>query len=342
MGSLGLSRAPAGLRPFALPEFPRAERLGRVIGGKVPVKARPDIDSPDVGVLFDDDVVPWLREVVGSRPLWYSQTFVETPQGYIYAPNLQPVRNQPNEPLTSLPSPEGFWAEVTVPYVDLTLHNPPHRSPWLNHTAAPRLYYSQIMWIDDIRTTEDGQVLYRVNERYGTFGDIFWAAGEAFRPLTEEDVAPIHPDVEDKRVVVDLTHQSLSCYEGTTEVYYCRVSTGGKYDAEGNPTDKWSTPPGSHSIWRKLVSVHMTGGTTGGGYDLPGIGWTVLFSGNGVAVHSTFWHNSFGIPKSHGCVNARPEDAQWIFRWTLPSAPYDPGDITISGSGSTKVVVIES
>ncbi|NLG73179.1 MAG: twin-arginine translocation signal domain-containing protein, partial [Chloroflexi bacterium] len=183
VGSLGLSRAPAGLRPFALPEFPRAERLGRVIGGKVPVKARPDIDSPDVGVLFDDDVVPWLREVVGSRPLWYSQTFVETPQGYIYAPNLQPVRNQPNEPLTSLPSPEGFWAEVTVPYVDLTLHNPPHRSPWLNHTAAPRLYYSQIMWIDDIRTTEDGQVLYRVNERYGTFGDIFWAAGEAFRPL---------------------------------------------------------------------------------------------------------------------------------------------------------------
>src|SRR5690606_41470127 len=102
----------------------------------------------------------------------------ETPARYTYAPTLQPVRNQPTDPLPSLPSPEGFWAEVTVPYVDLTLHNPPHRSPWLNHTAAPRLYYSQIMWIDDIRTTEDGQVLYRVNERYGTFGDIFWRSEE--------------------------------------------------------------------------------------------------------------------------------------------------------------------
>lgn len=85
----------------------------------------------------------------------------------------------------------------------------------------------------------------------------------------------------------------------------------------------------------------MTGGTTGGGYDLPGIGWTVLFSGNGVALHSTFWHNSYGIPRSHGCVNLNPVDARWIFRWTIPAVTYTPGDVTISGKGSTKVVVVE-
>jgi lipoprotein-anchoring transpeptidase ErfK/SrfK len=88
--------------------------------------------------------------------------------------------------------------------------------------------------------------------------------------------------------------------------------------------------------------VHMTGGTTGGGYDLPGIGWTTLFSSNGVAVHSTFWHNSFGVPRSHGCVNARPDDAKWVFRWTRPEVQYDPGDVTISGMGSTKVHVVET
>jgi len=87
--------------------------------------------------------------------------------------------------------------------------------------------------------------------------------------------------------------------------------------------------------------VHMTGGTTGGGYDLPGIGYTTLFSGDGVAVHSTFWHNSYGIPRSHGCVNARPEDARWVFRWTMPEVPYDAGDVTVSGTGSTKVLVRE-
>lgn len=341
MASLGVGSLALG--PWndllRLTEFPQAERLGRVIGGKVSVLAKPNIDSSEVGVLFDDDVVPWLGEVVGSRPLWHSQRFVETPNGYIYAPNLHPVQNLPNQPLTEIPE-EGIWAEVTIPYVDLLLANPPARSPWLSHTLTPRLYYSQIMWIDAVKN-EDGQVWYRVKEKYGTFGDIFWARAEAFRPLAEEDVSPIHPEAEEKRVVVDVIDQTMSCYEGNREVYFCRISTGGKFDAEGNPTDTWSTPIGSHSIWRKLVSVHMTGGTTGGGYDLPGIGWTVLFSGNGVAIHSTFWHNNFGIPQSHGCVNARPEDAQWVFRWTLPDVPYASGDVTISGSTSTKVVVIE-
>ncbi len=321
-------------------EFPSSERLGRVIGGRIPIKLRPDIDSPDVGLLNDDDVVPWLREVVGKRPLWYSQRFVETPDGYVYAPNLQPVQNNPNSPLEELPEPEGMWVEVTVPYVDLVMQNPPARSPWMKHTQNPRLYFSQIMWVDEIKK-EENQVFYRVKELYGTFGDVFWARAEAFRIITADEIQPIHPDVEEKIVQVNLNQQTVSCFEGNHEVFYCRVSTGGKYDADGNPSEKWATPVGPHTIWRKLVSVHMTGGTTGGGYDLPGIGWTVLFSGNGVALHSTFWHNSYGIPRSHGCVNAAPEDAKWIFRWTLPDVPYHPGDVTISGQGSSKVLVVD-
>ena len=76
------------------------------------------------------------------------------------------------------------------------------------------------------------------------------------------------------------------------------------------------------------------------GVDLPGIGWTVLFSGDGVAIHSTFWHNDFGTPRSHGCVNALPDDAKFVWRWTQPSAPVDSGDVTISGRSSTQVIVI--
>jgi lipoprotein-anchoring transpeptidase ErfK/SrfK len=315
-------------------------RYGRVIGGRIPIKSKPDIDSADVGFLLDDEIVQWLREVVGKRPTWIHQKFVEIPDGFIYAPNLQPVEYQPNIPLEELPEQKGMWVEVTVPYVDLKLQNPPPRSPWLKLSQNPRLYYSQIMWVDQI-LIEESKVLYRVKELYGSFGDVFWAPAEAFRPISALEIKPISPTVENKQVVVNVTDQSLSCFEGINEVYYCRISTGGKFDAEGNAVDKWSTPIGPHSIWRKLVSVHMTGGTTGGGYDIPGIGWTVLFSGNGVAVHSTFWHNSFGIPMSHGCVNASPEDAKWVFRWTLPEVPYESGDVTISGSGSSKVVVIE-
>ena len=332
-------------RSLYLPEFPAHDRLGRIVAGKVELKARPNIDSETVGVLFDDAVVPWLSETVGPRPMWYSQRWVETPDGYIYAPNLQPVRNLPNVAISALPQSDakpGMWVEVTVPYADLILANPPARSPWLKEATLPRVYYSQILWVDEIKTDTHGQIWYRVNERYGTYGDIFWVAGEALRPLTADEMSPLSPNVEEKKVVVDVTYQTLACYEGSSEVFFTRISSGAKFDAQGNAVDKWSTPVGPHHIWRKLVSVHMSGGTTGGGYDLPGIGWTTLFSGDGVAIHSTFWHNNFGVPMSHGCVNARPDDAKWVFRWTNPVTPADTGDMTVSGSVGTVIQVVES
>ena len=52
----------------------------------------------------------------------------------------------------------------------------------------------------------------------------------------------------------------------------------------GEKVDVWATPKGNFPIWRKMVSLHMSGGTTGGGWDLPGIGWVSLFVGSGVAV----------------------------------------------------------
>lgn len=332
-------------RSLYLPEFPVHDRLGRVVAGKVDLKARPHIDSETVGVLFEDAVVPWLSETVGHRPMWHSQRWVETPDGYLYSPNIQPVRNLPNIPITTLPQADvkpGMWVEVTVPYADLVLANPPARSPWLKVATHPRVYYSQILWVDEIKTDEQGQVWYRVIERYGTYGDIFWVSGEALRPLTPEELSPISPNVEDKRVVVNVTYQTLACYEGKSEVFFTRISSGAKFDAQGNAVDNWSTPLGPHQIWRKLMSVHMSGGTTGGGYDLPGIGWTILFSGNGVAIHSTFWHNNFGVPMSHGCVNARPDDAKWVFRWTNPETPFATGDMTVQGRVGTVVQVIES
>jgi hypothetical protein len=318
-------------------------RLGRVCVGKVDVKAGPSIDSETVGVLYEDAVVQWLRERTGSYPFRTNQRWVETPDGYIWSAYVQPVRDLPNAPVSSLPSTslgEGMWTEVSVPWVDLSLANPPARSPWLKLGGVPRLYYSQILWVDQTSVGSDGATLYRVNERYG-YGDMFWVPAEALRPLTEEELAPINPEVEDKRVVVDLLHQSLSCMEGSSEVYYCRISSGAKFDSEGNAVDKWATPVGPHPIWRKVISLHMSGGTTGGGYDLPGIGYTTLFAGNGVAIHSTFWHNNYGEPMSHGCVNARPEDARWVFRWTTPTVSLDPGDITVGMPGGTSVRVVE-
>ncbi len=355
----GLGAGAMALRPFssnpparAQPDFPKADHLGRLTQ-TLGLYSAPRVDYSPIGKVYEDTVVEW-RRVANAQTKDLSvvnQHWVETPDGFLYGTYVQPVRNLPNEPLKAVPNgKKGFWAEVSVPYVDLAMDNPPARSPWAQDILGlgknPRLYYSQVVWIDQVK---DG--LYRFNEdggrpagaTGGSYGDVFWADGRALRPLTPDDVAPISPDVDpnNKRVVVNLTYQTLSCFEGNTEVYFCRCSTGGKFDAQGNPVDAWSTNPGDHLTWRKAVSIHMSGGSTGAGYDTPAVSWTNLFDGAGIAIHAAFWHNAFGEPRSHGCVNASPEDAKWIFRWTLPKMSLDEGDITVPMPGGTHVVVEE-
>jgi hypothetical protein len=345
LGAFGLG---FGKQQFALPDFPRADRLARVVWWGTELKRRPSVDSETIRTLREDELFPWLRTTTGPH-FEISQTWVETPEGYVWAPHTQMTRNIPNLPLESLPEAStrrGLWVEVSVPYVDLILQNPPARSPWLqdklNATPGPRLYYSQVTWVDEIRTGSDGQVLYRINEPYGNPGDIFYAAAEAFRVVTPEEIAPISPDVTDKRILIDVGRQTMHCFEGQTEVHFSRVSTGALFDYLGNKVDAWATPIGTYPIWRKLISLHMSGGTTGAGWDLPGVAWTTLFYETGVAIHSTFWHNNFGVPMSRGCVNAAPEDAKWVFRWTLPEVSYDPGDVIVGMPGGTRIEVIEA
>jgi len=306
-------------------DFPDAEKLGRVCLGKVFVRARPYVNAVVVKEIYDDAVVIWLRDVVGENPGVSSSTWAETPEGYIYAPRLQPCHNRLNQPVSVLPETsigKGMWVESTVPYVDLQVANP---SMSLQNGEKPRLYYSQVVWVDDLKTGEDGKIYYRIHEKYG-YGEMFWAAAETLRPLTEDDLSPITPDVKVKKILVDLSHQTMSAYEDKREVFFCRISSGGKFDKEGNPSDTWSTPIGQHPIYRKLISLYMSGPITG---NWPGVAWTSFITGDGVAVHSTYWHNEFGVPRSHGCINLRPEDAKWIFRWTYPHVPSDPGEVDV-------------
>ncbi len=335
-------------RPFsgqALPEFPQADKLGRITVGKMDVYARPDASSQIVTALYEDNVIPWNREVIGSMPGRVNQRFVETPNGFVWGGYVQPVLNKPNTPVTSLSSTSlgpGMWVEITVPYAELVLDNPPARAPWLQYMTSinlpARFYYSQVVWMDQIKVDQSGQVWYRLNEKYGS-GDIFWGQAEAFRPLTTEEVSPISPDVQAKRIVVKVFEQTLACYEGIREVHFAKISSGALYDAWGNRVDAWETPVGESPIWRKAISLPLSGGSASAGWNLPAVGWVNLFVGTGVAIHSTYWHNNYGEPSSRGCVNASPEDAKWLFRWSLPQVPYDPGDVTVEWPGGTKVIV---
>jgi len=350
--AFGLVNPKLSLHEFSrnLPQvesWPSDTLLGRnCLQGPINLRSTPNENGAVMKQLQQDAVVVWEKEVVGSAPGGLiSKRWVKTSDGYLYAPYVQPCRAILNSPTTSLPNTslgQGGWAEVTIPFVDITLDNPPARSPWITAVPHTRLYYSQIVWIDQIRDMGNGIVQYRVTEKYG-YGDIFWADAKAFRMLTNDDFNPITPEVSDKKVVVNLTYQYLQCFEGSREVYYCRCSTGAKFNAAGEAVDKWATPAGPHPIYRKLASLHMSGGNMESGYDTPGIGWVSMFDSGGAAVHSTFWHNDFGTPRSHGCVNVLPEDAKWVFRWTTPVISPDPGEITLQWpDGGTIIDVVES
>lgn len=349
----GLSLSGLALRPWSntrsFTDFPEAKYLARVTVGKINIRSAPDINASIVGALYEDAVQPWLREVVGYNPYRHNQNFVETPLGYIWSADLQPVTNESQTPVADLPNSgtlgKGMWVQVTLPYVDVFLENANPIASFVKNRVdqglLPRLYYSQVFWVNGIRTADDGSTWYRVDQHWDR-GDVFWGPAEAFRPITEEEISPISPDVDmaEKLIEVNLRRQTMSAYEAGREVYFCRVSTGKTGEKTATPV----TPVTSRGrpIWRKMLSAYMEGNVTGAGYAIPGIGYTSLFTETGIAIHATFWHNNYGEKSSHGCVNASPEDAKWIFRWTYPIVGYDPGDVTVSGDNvSTRIKILE-
>jgi hypothetical protein len=320
--------------PKRLPQFPASDIIGRTVDPDINLRSSPTDDQNNlISKIGADVLVEWGRQVLGTATGLTNQRYVETPQGYIYSSVLQPTRNLPNTPISEIPAGQpGFWAEVTVPYVELA-HDGVVASPWMqsliDFNFPPRLYYGQVVWIDRIRT-DNGFVEYRWNEDaphgygYGASGEFFWADGAGLKLLTEEDVAPISPDIDpaEKKIEADLDHQTLSCYEGNTEVYFCRISSGlGIDQGTGQPSDELATPVGNLLTHWKIVSLNMTAGTSQAGYSTPAVPWSTMISGDGVAIHGAFWHNAFGEKKSHGCINVTPEDAKWIFRWTTPHVP---------------------
>jgi hypothetical protein len=345
-------------KPKRLPQFPGSEIIGRTVDPGVDLRSSPTNDpslNNSITKLGADTLVEWNRQVIGNVVGGLTnQRYVETPNGYIYSSVLQPTRNLPNTPITEMPAGQrGFWAEVTVPYVDLT-HEGVVASPWMQdhilYNFPPRLYYGQVVWIDQIRAS-NGFAEYRWNEDvnghgygYGAYGELFWADGAAFKALTEEDVAPIDPDVDpnDKRIEANLDNQTLSCYEGSTEVYFCRISSGLSNfidPATGQINDKLATPIGNLLTHWKIISLNMTAGTFQSGYSTPAVPWNTMISGDGVAIHGAFWHNAFGEKRSHGCINVTPEDAKWIFRWTTPYISLAQSEMRVSLPDHGTIVV---
>lgn len=136
---------------------------------------------------------------------------------------------------------------------------------------------------------------------------------------------------EEKWIEVSLEQQKLRAWEGNKIVMEFPISSG-----------LWSpTPTGDFNIWYKTRSQRMVGGSKDLGtfYDLPNVPYNMFFY-KGFGVHGTYWHNNFGHPMSHGCVNAPIPNAQQLFEWTGPVVPADKNFVrATSDNPGTRVFV---
>jgi len=130
------------------------------------------------------------------------------------------------------------------------------------------------------------------------------------RPVTSPRPAVVGPT--ERWIDVDLASSTLVAYEGDRPVFATLVSAG-----IGRPGSPIATPPGVHRIFAKLPSSDMSNfGHTGVvPYDYEAVPNVQYFSGS-VALHGALWHDRFGVPASHGCVNLAPADAERLFGFT--------------------------
>lgn len=120
--------------------------------------------------------------------------------------------------------------------------------------------------------------------------------------------------LDSKRIEIDLSNQKMYAYEHNKLVFDYTISTGNPWTA---------TPPGEYRTWIKLRYTKMEGGSRALGtyYNLPNVPNVMYFYNNKVAkwqgygIHGAYWHNNFGNPMSHGCVNMKLGNAAEIFDW---------------------------
>ena len=120
-------------------------------------------------------------------------------------------------------------------------------------------------------------------------------------------------------IEIDLSHQVLIAYDGTTPRYATLVSTG--RTRTPGPEFDYLTPTGLFRIRGKHLTSTMDDDAPGAPpYSLEDVPYVMYFHG-AYAFHSAFWHDRFGRPRSHGCINLAPKDAKWLYNWAGPDLP---------------------
>jgi len=275
----------------------------------------------------------------------YNHKWYRTRGGWVHSGWVQPMEfHGPPTIYTDIGRTGSFWIEVIEPSTTT------RKGPSFLAERSYDFIYGTVYFATDVHTDETGTVWYNTQDEYsdadlGIAPTNHWVQAEHVRRIHESEFTAIRPWVTDKRIEVDRGAQLLTCYEGDTVVLQTKVATGASFTLAGGGVASFATPEGEHQVILKMPSRHMRAieaeRNTDAWFDLPGVPWNTFFTYEGIAIHGTYWHNDFGIVRSHGCVNVPIQVAKFIYRWTLPTAPYNDDFVRadVTGMASTHINV---
>jgi lipoprotein-anchoring transpeptidase ErfK/SrfK len=289
--------------------------LIRVGTDSVSVYSLPNDTSRIVATWPRDSLINVYEEVnsgtPGYNPVWYRVW-----GGYMHRAHMQKVKFVYNKPLAIIRE-NGQLGQVTVAYSQLMRFSP--AKGW--SPMVERIYYDSVHWIVGLDEGPDGEPWYRLRDEL--LETTYHAPAAHLRPIADEEISPISPELpyEAKRIDVSRATQTLTCYEYDKVVFQTQVSTGIPSNFRGPDGLTTTTPSGDFRIEVKLPSKHMGQGIPASDvneYYLLGVPWCSFFTDKGHAFHGAWWHDNFGVPMSHGCINMRTGEALWLYRWATP------------------------
>ena len=315
----------------------------RIATKDMPVRKEPTDKSRIELSHYRDELVHVYGEITAEEPkhnpVWYRVW-----GGYLHRGRLHRVRTIYQQPVDSIPEGTRLIADVSVPFT--TPYRYSKTFGW--QPLSPPLYYGSVHFIEAV---EQGPEMadydgpwYRIFDELDS-NVTYYAPAIHMRVLSQDMLSPISPNVpyEDKLIEINLTTQMLYAYEYGNMVFQTNVSSGVPGDPTGGAGIPTTTPTGKFTIMDKVPAKHMGYSyfgeqTTGNvladvdNYVLPGVPWTSFFTPQGHAFHGTYWHENFGSPMSHGCINMRTNEANWLFRWCTP-VPLAPTNERVATRG---------
>lgn len=295
---------------------------GRVTTRTIWLYDEPNFQANRLEIYTRDSLLNITNTAISDDDSAYNRVWYEIDSaGYVYSGDVQPVKTILNTPVLEIPK-DGLLCEVSVPFTDA------YKEPNQESEVGYRIYYESTHWIKKVIVSEsDGQVWYQIRD--DKWDKLYYTKAEHLRILTAEELTPISPEVSnrEKKIIVRLDRQTVTAYEYDIPVFSVLAATGGKLRS-----GTYTTPNGNFTTYYKRPSRHMAAGDlASSGFDLPGVPWVQYFTESGVAFHGTFWHNDFGRPRSHGCINLTAQNAKWLYLWTMPEVPMNKEFSVVAG-----------